>query len=188
MRWEDRHEWWSADRLLDSDIMTLIWRDWDKPREIWVKFSSAPAVTWAAYLQNTSLEVAVRGWKSRWTQADVSIGQFCNHPVPEATCWYSQCLTECVVEPCALAKHHAMKAYWGVEVYFHSFLDLGTRWRWVVSFTLRPLYSQRKSPWCPLDRNLSGPQIRSGRGGEEKNFQPSPGIEPWNPDRPARSQ
>jgi hypothetical protein len=26
-------------------------------------------------------------------------------------------------------KHHAMKAYWGKEVYLHSFFDLGTRWR-----------------------------------------------------------
>jgi len=24
--------------------------------------------------------------------------------------------------------------------------DLGTRWSWVVSFTLRPLYFQRKRP------------------------------------------
>jgi len=24
---------------------------------------------------------------------------------------------------------HAMKAYWGVEVYLHSFFNLGTRWR-----------------------------------------------------------
>jgi hypothetical protein len=32
-----------------------------------------------------------------------------------------------------------------------------------------------------------GPQRRSGRGGEEKNSQPPPGIERWNPDRPARS-
>jgi hypothetical protein len=29
----------------------------------------------------------------------------------------------------------------------------------------------------PLDRRLGGPQSRSGRGGEEKNSQPSPGIE-----------
>jgi len=38
-----------------------------------------------------------------------------------------------------------------------------------------------------LDRRLGGPQSRSGRGGEEKNSQPLPGIEPKNPDRPARS-
>jgi hypothetical protein len=31
-------------------------------------------------------------------------------------------------------------------------IDLGTRWRWVVSFTTRPLYPQGKSPfyyYCP---------------------------------------
>jgi hypothetical protein len=30
----------------------------------------------------------------------------------------------------------------------------------------------------PLDRSLSGPQSRSGRGGEEKNSQPPSEIEP----------
>jgi len=30
----------------------------------------------------------------------------------------------------------------------------------------------------PLHRRLCGPQGRSGRGGEEKNSQPQPGIEP----------
>jgi hypothetical protein len=29
-----------------------------------------------------------------------------------------------------------------------------------------------------LDRRLDGPQSRSGRGGEEKNSQPLPGLEP----------
>jgi hypothetical protein len=46
---------------------------------------------------------------------------------------------------------------------------------------------QGKSPWYPLDRRLGGPQSRSGRGGEEKNSHPPPGIEPQNPDRQARS-
>jgi hypothetical protein len=57
-------------------------------------------------------------------------------------------------------------------------LDLGTRRRWVVSFTPRPLYPQGKSPWYPSDRRLGGPQSRSGRGGEEKNSEPPPGLEP----------
>jgi len=35
-----------------------------------------------------------------------------------------------------------------------------------------------KSPWYPLDRRLDGPQSCSGRGGEEKNSQPQPEIEP----------
>jgi hypothetical protein len=36
---------------------------------------------------------------------------------------------------------------------------------------------QRKSHWYPLDKKLGGPQSRSGRGIEEKNSQPQPGIE-----------
>jgi hypothetical protein len=44
-----------------------------------------------------------------------------------------------------------------------------------------------KSPWYPLDRRVGGPQSRSGHGGEEKNSQPPPEIEPQNPDLPVRS-
>jgi hypothetical protein len=33
-------------------------------------------------------------------------------------------------------------------------------------------------PPVPIYRKLSGPQSRSGRGGEEKNSQSPPGIEP----------
>jgi hypothetical protein len=35
-----------------------------------------------------------------------------------------------------------------------------------------------KEPRYPLDRRLSGPQSRSGRGGEEKNSQHLLGLEP----------
>jgi hypothetical protein len=35
-----------------------------------------------------------------------------------------------------------------------------------------------KSPWHPLDKRLGGPQSQSGRGGEEKNLQSLPGLEP----------
>jgi hypothetical protein len=73
--------------------------------------------------------------------------------------------------PLCLTNHHTMKTYWGI-------LDLGTRWRWVVSSTPRPSLPQGKSLRYPLDRRLSGPQSRSGRGGEEKNSQPPLGIEP----------
>jgi hypothetical protein len=34
-----------------------------------------------------------------------------------------------------------------------------------------------------LDSGLSGPQSRSGRGGEEKNSQPLPGLESYNEER-----
>jgi hypothetical protein len=65
--------------------------------------------------------------------------------------------------------------------YRSTILDLGTRWRWVVSFTTRPLYPRGKSPRYP-DRRLRGPQSRSGRG-EEKIF-PCPES---NLGHPARS-
>jgi hypothetical protein len=41
----------------------------------------------------------------------------------------------------------------------------------------RQLYLQGNSPWYPLDKRLGGLQSRSGRGGEEKNSQPLPGLE-----------
>jgi len=52
-----------------------------------------------------------------------------------------------------------------------------------VSYTTRPLYPRGKSPRHPLDRRLGGPQRRSGRGGEEENSLPLPGIEPRSPSR-----
>jgi hypothetical protein len=86
-----------------------------------------------------------------------------------------------------LTKHHVIKTYWRSGGIAPRILYLGSRRRWVVSFTTRPLCPQGKSPWYPLDRRrLGGPQSRSGRGGEEKNSQPLPGLEP--PDHPARSQ
>jgi hypothetical protein len=70
--------------------------------------------------------------------------------------------------------------HWGVlgEWRYSSTQYLGTRWRWVVSFTPMRFYPQWKIPWYPMDRRLGGPQSRSGRGGEEKNPQPLPGLKP----------
>jgi hypothetical protein len=45
-----------------------------------------------------------------------------------------------------LTKHHALKAYCGSGGIAPRILDVGTRWRWVVSFTPGPLYPQEKSP------------------------------------------
>jgi len=46
-------------------------------------------------------------------------------------------------------------------------------------------HPQGNSPWYKLNRRLGGAQSRSGPGGEEKNSQPLPRLEP--PDRPARN-
>jgi hypothetical protein len=53
-----------------------------------------------------------------------------------------------------------------------TILDLGTRWRRVVSFTPLPLYSQERAPQYTLARRLDGPQSLSGRSGVEKNLSP----------------
>jgi len=74
--------------------------------------------------------------------------------------------------------NYAMKAYWGIGSIAPRILDLGPRWRWVVSFTPRPLYPHGKSPGYLLDRRLGGSHSRSRRGGEEKNSQALPGLEP----------
>jgi hypothetical protein len=60
-----------------------------------------------------------------------------------------------------------MKAYGGMDVYIHVFLDLGSIWMVVFSFTPRPLYPRGKSPRYPLHRGLGGHQNRSGQREEE---------------------
>jgi hypothetical protein len=46
----------------------------------------------------------------------------------------------------SLTNHHAMKTYWGSGGIASRILDLGTRWRWVVSFTPRPLTPRERAP------------------------------------------
>jgi len=61
-------------------------------------------------------------------------------------------------------------------------LNLGARWRRVVSFTAQPHYPRVKIPRYLLDRRLGEPLSRSGRGGEVKY--PCPYRES-NPGRPS---
>jgi hypothetical protein len=66
----------------------------------------------------------------------------------------------------------------GVKLQLHAFLTStldGGEW----SASRRGRFTpQGKSPWCPLDGRLGGPQSLCGRGGEEKNSQPLPELEP----------
>jgi hypothetical protein len=66
-----------------------------------------------------------------------------------------------------------MKIHMGVWKYSSTIPDLGTRWRWVVSFALLPLYPQGKSRLYPLDRKLGQPQSRSERRGERRSLAPA---------------
>jgi hypothetical protein len=69
--------------------------------------------------------------------------------------------------------------WWSEGVAPHA-LNIGARWRWIVSFsfTSRPHYPRGKSLRYSLDRRLGGLQNRSGCGGKKKKSTPLPGIEP----------
>jgi hypothetical protein len=62
--------------------------------------------------------------------------------------------------------------------YSFIILNLGSEWKWVVSFTLLPFYLSGNSARYPLYRRLGRPQSPSGRYGEEKFYYPIPRIEP----------
>jgi hypothetical protein len=61
--------------------------------------------------------------------------------------------------------------------YGSTILDLGTRWRWVVSFTPLPLYTRGKSPRYPLDWEQGGHTVGL-KAVVERKFLPLPGREP----------
>jgi hypothetical protein len=71
-----------------------------------------------------------------------------------------------------------LRWYIKAEIYSSTILDLGTRWRWMVSFRSWLLYPRGKNPQYSLDRRLCGPQSWSGCCGVERNFLPLPRIEP----------
>jgi hypothetical protein len=57
--------------------------------------------------------------------------------------------------------------------YGFTILDLGTRWRQVVSFTPQLIYLQGKHPRHSLDRRLGAPQSQSGYCVEKKIIAPT---------------
>jgi hypothetical protein len=63
-----------------------------------------------------------------------------------------------------------------------TILDIGTRWRRVVSFAPITLYIREKRPRNPFDRRLGVPQNRSGCYEGEKNLSPAgnrtPAVQP----------
>jgi hypothetical protein len=85
-----------------------------------------------------------------------------------------------------LIKHHATKTY-GECRYGFSILDLGSWWRWVMSFTPLPLYPHGKCLWYALGRRPNGLQSRSGYCGEKKNVLTLLGIQHQFLCRPGRS-
>jgi hypothetical protein len=85
-----------------------------------------------------------------------------------------------------LLKHYATKLYGGVDEWIHIFFYFGTSWRWVVSFTPRPL--------CPVGCSSSTHYIgswldpRTGLEDAKRKFLNLPGLELRSLGRPAGSQ
>jgi hypothetical protein len=67
---------------------------------------------------------------------------------------------------------HSMKAF-GARRMALSLLNIGSRWRWGLRFTLLG-----KGTFYPLNRRLGESKSRSGRFGEENDLLPLPAIEP----------
>jgi hypothetical protein len=74
-------------------------------------------------------------------------------------------------------KMPCLENVWGNGDVVPHILLLGTRWRRVVSFTLRTIYLQGKPP-VPFYRRLSRPQILSGRCEKKDNPLSLSAIEP----------
>jgi len=73
------------------------------------------------------------------------------------------------------APHH--EDVWGNGRIPPRLLDFGTRWRWVVSLTLRSFYPLRKIPRYQLNRTMRGPKDRCAHAAKETN--PYPGRPAW---------
>jgi hypothetical protein len=92
------------------------------------------------------------------------------------------CIKKVKLSLCLTNQALRYEGVWGSGHIDPHFLDLGTSWRWVVSFTPLPVYPRGKSPRYPL-----GP--RTGLNDiERRKFLTLPGLQLRSLRRPARSQ
>jgi hypothetical protein len=93
--------------------------------------------------------------ENRWNLCQVSRLHISN---PSLDCYrYIKKLDEINVKVEFLrlfSEHHAMKAYWGNKDTAPHILWPRTRWKWLATFTPRPLYSQGNKRWVRLILNL----------------------------------
>jgi hypothetical protein len=76
-----------------------------------------------------------------------------------------------------------LKGVWGSGCIYPHFLHLGTSWRWVVSFTPRPLYPRERAPGTHWIGGWMDPQV--GLNDVKRKFLTLPGLELQPLDRPA---
>jgi hypothetical protein len=157
---------------------TFVWMDWGKARENAVRIDCVLAEIQTEYIPNSGLD------PFRYAN---SVGK-CVCLYLSSTLSFSFLIgSKGKVVPVLTNQVLRHEDVWGSGCIDPRILDLGTSWRWVVSFTHRPLYLRGKSPLYPLDRRLDGPQSRSGRRGEDTNLAPT-GTRTPTPGRASRIQ
>jgi hypothetical protein len=143
----------------------------DNVEEKWIRCSHPSYCFYVTFLLPRSIISTGRKWIKCEPQLDHShVSDFCA-VIKGRSCPWVQ-----------LMKLHAMRTY-GEWRYSSTILDLDSRWMWVVSFTLRPLYFRGKGPQCPLNSRLGGLCSRSGRS----EIEISCPCRETNPGRPTRS-
>jgi hypothetical protein len=90
-----------------------------------------------------------------------------------------------VVPAIFLTEHHSMKVYWGSGGIAPRILDLGTKRRWVVSFTPRLLYPRERTSRSHCRGGWVGPT--AGLDAVVKKKIPSP-YRTWTRYHPAHTQ
>jgi hypothetical protein len=139
---------------------------WERaPGTRWIGDWWAPELVWTTWRRENSWPYRNLNSEPSVVQSVASRYTFYAIPATLLMSWYiasrlsrfSLCLTN------EALRHEDV---WGSRCTDPPFLDLGTSWRWVVSFTLRSLYQRGKSPRYPLDRRQGGPKSLSGWHGE----------------------
>jgi hypothetical protein len=137
------------------------------------RITSAPVVVRTHHVQNVSLQICryinLLSYKPTWYHISTNITVYLSIYIYNI---YRMCTKEFAIVrsgsnldvglSSCLIKHHDMKTYGGSCGIAPCILKLSTRWRWVIRFTPRPIYSRRNSPWYPLYRRADGTQNRSG--------------------------
>ena len=98
---------------------------------------------------------------------------------PWYRCNYNPCYRVSLNKPCKVVPVNAVKEYKGNQGREPLNFNLSTRWSWVISLMLRPLYLQENSPRYPHNRRLSVHQRRLGRFTEKENTLHLLEFEPW---------
>jgi hypothetical protein len=84
-----------------------------------------------------------------------------------------------------LIKEHVRETYWESGGIVPCVLNLGTRWRWVVSFTPRTLYHRGENPDNHWTGGRLGPRADLDAVAKRRTLNPCREL---NSGRPARSQ